>query len=417
MAEHEPLPVAALLVGSGARTLLPLLQRHARATPPLIRLVGVFCPELSADCVAAAKLGIPLLASEEELLASDARAVLIAAPPDLHRLHVERALGSGKAVLLDKPAAGCVDDCDAMIAARDAANLPVHVAFPDLCDPLIRDAKGWLLEQAIGDVRYATFRACWPRDSVYFQRNDRAGRLRHDGGWVLDSPASGALSDFVLLTLFLLGREPDGVAMPKRVQAELYRVNPIETYDTCAIRAQFDGALTALFLMTLASPTQVDPMIVVRGTHGMLEVTYAQLIIRNRGGTRTIPRPQELPDAMVRSFVAAVRGEQPTPPAATLEAARGHVALVNGASEASVVHDVPQRFVKTVSTRKGAAVLRSVPGIDAFLRGCAFDNVLPFNSRRLPWARPAGGIDLRDYQHFKGPKQPAPAAPPAPPTR
>jgi predicted dehydrogenase len=68
--------------------------------------------------------GVKML--EEEQL----DAVSVCTNPRLHRPMVEAAARQGVAVLVEKPMAGTVEDCDAMIAACERAGVPLHMEFP-----------------------------------------------------------------------------------------------------------------------------------------------------------------------------------------------------------------------------------------------------------------------------------------------
>ena len=54
---------------------------------------------------------------------SDVDVVYIATPADLHRQHVEIAARYGKHIVIEKPMALSIADCEAMIAATDAAGV------------------------------------------------------------------------------------------------------------------------------------------------------------------------------------------------------------------------------------------------------------------------------------------------------
>src|SRR5829696_1805709 len=79
--------------------------------------------------------------SYAELLDLPIDAVWLPLPIHLHRPYTERALAAGKAVLCEKPAAGCVDDVDAMIAARDASGRGVLIGFQDVYQPCVIQLK------------------------------------------------------------------------------------------------------------------------------------------------------------------------------------------------------------------------------------------------------------------------------------
>ncbi len=242
-----PLPIALVGLGGYGATICRLLEEQSRVPDPPVRLVGVFEPDVATHGARLAELreaGIATASSYAELLAGPSEAVWLPIPIHLHRPFTEQALAAGKAVLCEKPVAGAVEDLAAMRAARDHAGRPVAIGFQDLYDPATHAIKRRLLDGAIGQPRAATLLACWPRDSSYYGRNAWAGAFRRDGIWVMDSPLSNAISHYANLALFWLGDAPAATAVPLAVDAELYRANPIENYDTCALRVHLAGGHT-----------------------------------------------------------------------------------------------------------------------------------------------------------------------------
>lgn len=70
---------------------------------------------------------VPVHKDLEEFLACDMEAVVIASPNHLHAPHSLAALSSGRHVLVEKPMAISVEDCEAMIAAAARAGLVLAV--------------------------------------------------------------------------------------------------------------------------------------------------------------------------------------------------------------------------------------------------------------------------------------------------
>jgi predicted dehydrogenase len=375
---------------------------------PPIRLAAVFEPVLAQHERTVQQLaarGVQVFDRLEPLLEMrDIEAIALPVPIHLHRRYTEQCLAAGKAVMCEKPAAGSVDDCDAMIAAMKKSGLPVAIGFQDVYDPVILEAKRAVLIGDIGPVKTVTMRACWPRDSLYFSRNNWAGALKRDGVWVMDSPAMNALSHFIHLSLFMVGTHELSFATPLSVEAELYRANDIENFDTGAFRWQTDVGAQVVVLMTHACEKTVDPLIVLHGEWGAVEITFAQVTVRNRGGVRVIPRPPDPRPSMVAAWADVVRGRKPDVPVGTLEMARAHLVAVNGASEAARVHEIEPRHIESRSTRDGEAVLRFVTGIESVIKQCAAHARLPHESGLAPWAKPPGQKDLRGYNRFAGPK-------------
>ena len=100
-------------------------------------------PRSSPNC---ARRAFPVFARWEDLLAHPAEAVWLPLPIPLHRPYTEQALAAGKAVLCEKPAAGCVQDLDAMQDAQSRAGLPVAIGFQDIYEPTTLALKRALLD-------------------------------------------------------------------------------------------------------------------------------------------------------------------------------------------------------------------------------------------------------------------------------
>jgi len=94
--------------------------------------------------------GIDLLDCEE------LDAVSICSAPSSHRVLVERAAKRGVAVLLEKPMAPTLADCDAMIRACDPAHVAFQMDFPMREVAPVRSLKGLLDSGDIGEPILAT---------------------------------------------------------------------------------------------------------------------------------------------------------------------------------------------------------------------------------------------------------------------
>src|SRR5690349_18007007 len=132
-----------------------ILQASASENPS-VEFVAVCDPALERFGARLRELkerGVQTLRTFEQLLQLDVDAVWLPLPIDLHRPFTENALAAGKAVMCEKPAAGSVDDVDAMIAARDAARLPVAVGFQDAYQPAVAALKARLLSGEFGRPR------------------------------------------------------------------------------------------------------------------------------------------------------------------------------------------------------------------------------------------------------------------------
>ena len=407
-------PIATAVVGMGgyAGRIIDLLLRTESDDDHPPRLVAVTSSNPTRHPEMASRLaahGVEICPSLDALLSrEDVEVVWLPVPIDLHLPFLDRSLTAGKAVLCEKPAAGSVDACNLMIASRDRHGLPVAIGYQSIYDPSTTTLKRRIVAGDLGPISSATLRGVWPRDSTYYGRTDWSGRLKRNGEWVLDSPVQNGLNHFVNLTLFLLGPTAAESAVPVSVEAELYRANDIENYDTASIKVVLDTGATFLLLVTHAALETVHPVIRLTGERGTATWRFdGDITLRDAwaGAEETIePLDVEAQRAsMVSAFNRLARGTpDPDRSVATLEQARATLVAVNGASEAAPVHTVPASCIKVVEKDDGAAI-RTIPGIEELFVQCAERGQMLHESGGANWTVPARGKDLSGYDHFAGP--------------
>lgn len=104
----------------------------------------------------AAELGVDYVATYDELLAWGPDAVVVCSENTCHRMHVEAAAAAGAAVLCEKPLATSVADATAMVAACEAAGVPLMVAFPVRFSPAFADLRDQYQAGTLGRVHAIT---------------------------------------------------------------------------------------------------------------------------------------------------------------------------------------------------------------------------------------------------------------------
>ena len=90
----------------------------------------------------------------EELLASDVDGIVIAVPAVYHAALAERALLSGKHVLIEKPFATSSSDAQKLLDLADRKGLVIAVGHTFLYSPAVRTLKKFVESGAIGDLIY-----------------------------------------------------------------------------------------------------------------------------------------------------------------------------------------------------------------------------------------------------------------------
>lgn len=190
----SPEPVGVAVVGAGV-----MGRRHAENAAWRIhgaRLVALFDPDKDVASRAAAELDVPACASPEELLErDDVRVVVIASPARFHAEQAVAALARGKDVLLEKPMAHTLDDCDRVIAAATRTRGRLQLGFMRRYDPAYAEAKRLIVSGALGEPLF--FRA--------IHRDREATHLPATNG-VTDMMFESTIHDFDL-SRFLLADE------------------------------------------------------------------------------------------------------------------------------------------------------------------------------------------------------------------
>ena len=175
------LPVAVIGCGAvAAGHYLPALAASRRFTPTLL-----VDRDLDRARALAERWGVASVAADVESVADRVAVAVVALPNHLHAPVAIDLLGRGVHVLVEKPMATTVAECDAMLAAAAAsrATLGVGLQFRYFDSTLwVRDllGAGLLGELQRFDLRLGVV-SNWPFASDYFLRRETAG-----GGVLVD---------------------------------------------------------------------------------------------------------------------------------------------------------------------------------------------------------------------------------------
>ena len=137
------------MIGSGfmGLTYSEAIARHVQGAKLTAIAGGSRAPQLAQE------YGVPAEKSVEALLArKDVDAVILATPDQFHREQAVQAAAAGKHVLVEKPMAPSVVDCDAMIAACAKAGVNLAVVKTERFRKITQKAKEYIDDGTIGPV-------------------------------------------------------------------------------------------------------------------------------------------------------------------------------------------------------------------------------------------------------------------------
>jgi len=362
--------------GYGQVHLQHLIDFHARNRLQLVAAVA-FPPDLETEAQRQLQdIGAEVFSDLESLLQAKERLALdlaiVPTPIHLHARMTRALLAAGVNVLVEKPLAAVPADAEAIAVAARASGRFVAVGFQYLHAPEVQALKARLLAGAIGSVRRVVVHAAWPRSHAYYSRNNWAGRLRVGEDMVLDSPISNAMAHFLMLMLYLAGREHEAVAHPIRLTGELYRAQQIESFDTAAVRFETADGCRLEFYGTHSSRRIERPSLVIEGSSGTAEWEqdgYAR-IQTAAGGWEQLAGPESATrEAMLQDILARVEGR----PAfrCTPEMAAAHVRCVAQLHAHLPIRPVPAAELEHRTS--GETVYTSIRGLDEVLAQAARD--------------------------------------------
>jgi predicted dehydrogenase len=268
----------------------------------------------------------------------------------------------------------------------------------------IRFIKERVVAGLLGRVQSLVCWANWPRGRGYYEHSDWLGHLRANDRWVLDGPATNALAHQITNMLLLASPQPDRLAVPASVRAELYAAGPITGHDTAAVEIVTAAGPTATLLVSHCGQEPFGPFIEIRAERGTVfwdqkigaEITYGD------GRKESCPAPKDMGrSAMIANFVQAVRRGDGGTLRCPLAESRAETVAGDGAHESSeVIHRIDPACCRTVEDEQWRA-RKVVDGlnellIDAARRQCLLSD-LPSPP---PWAVATKPFDLAGYRQF-----------------
>ncbi len=210
-------------------------------------------------------LGAEIYPTDDALLAAMRDSLDLVCLPvgiEAHRPMTCKFLEAGINVLLEKPAAGCIDDVQAMIDTEKRSGKFVAVGFHNMYGRDFHAIKRAILSGKYGALKNISFKGAWARPDKYYKRNSWVGKCyAGDGAAIFDSPVNNAFAHYLNIALFCAGPDFKTTAHACAMQAELVRSRNIETFDTCGIRLMTSNDIPIQVMMTHACAADCEPYV------------------------------------------------------------------------------------------------------------------------------------------------------------
>lgn len=345
-----------------------LMEARAAGNVEIVGATIINPEEEAGKCARLRELGCRIFGDYPTMLrvlAGNAELCMIPTGIPMHREMTVAALEAGMHVLVEKPAAGCIEDVRAMQEAARKAGRIVAVGYQQLYASPAVATKKLILDGVIGTVKSIKALVLWPRDHAYYGRNGWAGKLRVNGSIVNDSPFNNAVAHDLMMMLFQAGKSARDAAMPVGVTAELYRANAIESADTGCVLIETAEGIPIRFYATHACREAFGPEVHIQGSQGRVVMTHEGAVITPEhgdpihlasGGSITARR------AMMKPILDAVNGGSSF--ICDLELASRQTMVVSAMHEQCVIQTLDGETV-----RRGSGTFSTVvPGIERIMR-------------------------------------------------
>ncbi len=325
---------------------------------------------------------------------------VISSPIQHHAPQTQLALENGSDVLVEKPAAGTIQETRGMEKAGRTTGRPAAVGYQWSFSRAVQDLKADILAGRFGSPRRMRCLYLWPRDFAYYGRNDWAGKKRAaDGGWILDGPANNAMAHDLHNMFYLLGPAVDESARPARVQAELYRAYEIENYDTAAARFRLSDGTDVLLWFSHVSASDPGPLLSLEFEKGTVTKAGRGTPFRARfadGTEHDYGDPDEEPMRKLRLAISGRAEGRGT--LCGITAAAGQTLAVNGMQDSCrTIRPFPRTMVSETAAPESRRLI--VGGLDEAFRACYEAGRLP-SEMNFPWAAAGDPLDLSGYGEF-----------------
>lgn len=196
----------------------------------------------------------------EDMLAGDLDGVSIATPDDAHTAPALAAIASGRHVLVEKPLATRVEDCQAMIAAASQARVILMVDWHNRWNPPIYAAWKAARSGELGDIRYIYYRLS---DTIYVATRMLPWAGRSSVLWFLGSHA-------IDTTCWLMNRTPTRIFC--QVRRGVLDSLGVDTPDLYLSVLEFEGGGLAVienaWILPQQSPALIDHKVEILGARG-----------------------------------------------------------------------------------------------------------------------------------------------------
>lgn len=249
------------IIGCGA-----IAARHAIHIKNYGELVAVCDLQEEKALAFAHPFQVPYYLTMEELISSESTidVVVICTPNGLHASQSVQALRQGHHVLVEKPMALTVADCETMLQAAAAAGKQIFTVMQNRFNPPVQAIKKLLDAGSFGQIYSVQVTCFWNRDQHYYQSSSWRGTKAMDGGILFTQ-----FSHFIDLLYWFFGE----VDMVMSAMDNIAHQSCSELEDVGGVVLRYkSGIIGTIHFSVNSFQTNREGSITISGEKGMVKI-------------------------------------------------------------------------------------------------------------------------------------------------
>lgn len=262
------------------------------------------------------------------LEAEDVEMVVIATPHPYHAPYTLGCLERDLHVLCEKPVTVLAADGLRVAETARARGRFVAVDFQYTSYKHSLKLKELICNGELGELREIVGVMEWHRADSYYQRADWSGKRTYDSLPCWDGVFMNQAVHLINSSL-QMGTSAPELAVPLRLQAEMYRVHDIGCEDLAAFRADLGEATLHLYATTCCDADHRTTLDII-GTKGRASWNTEKAVVQIEGRDEIVFDEPSDRDAIHKNLVACIQGREKRLYAPAAEAVKATL-TINGA--------------------------------------------------------------------------------------
>lgn len=366
--------VSAALVGMGGYGMIyvnEILDKGESYGMDCVAMVDIY-PEKCDRIDEIKERGIPVYTDMEEMYKHcQPELVFISTPIQFHCRQVCFALEHGSNVLCEKPVAATLADAKKMLEVVKRTNRFVAIGFQMCYHHVLLEAKKDMISGVYGKPIKFKAMIGQRRNLAYYQRG-WAGKIKAGDDYIYDSVANNSAAHYLHNLYFMAGDELNRSAFPKEIEAECYRGNYIENFDTITAKITTTTDVELYFAAFQCGERFYDHYAVCQLEKGTVSIEQDGRVVGklNNGEIKNYGSLYTPAKSKMQHALEAVRGEDTI--FCDINTAMAHVQTIQYIQDNVKVTDLTERseVINVANEGETPNLVRCVKGLDDAMKEC-----------------------------------------------